>query len=181
MLGDPHQDAFKAAAEPTLARIRRDRARAPRALKKVITVVAGKLFHPSLNATEAWKDAGIKDRALRPAFKDFTHTSLSRYIAGARIEVADVLMSITDLDLASISLRLGYTYHPTFTENYKRLKGELPSEVTREPPAPPLIDDVTSLKAGRGLLDEDAVVPYVEDLLRIYPTAAKRIRIGACP
>ena len=57
------QDAFKAAAEPTLARIRRDRARAPNALKKVFTVVVGKLFHPSLNATGAWKDAGIKDRA----------------------------------------------------------------------------------------------------------------------
>ncbi len=178
MLGD-HQDAFKAAAEPTLARIRRDRARAPSALKKVFTVVAGKLFQSSLDATKAWKDAGIKDHALRSAFRDFTHTSLSRYIAGARIEVAGVLMAITDLDLASISLRVGYTYHPTFTANYKRLKGKLPSEVAREPPAPPLIDDETSLKAGRGLLDEDAVVPYVEDLLRIYPTAARLVRVGA--
>ncbi|MCP3957032.1 MAG: hypothetical protein GY719_04185 [bacterium] len=56
-----------------------------------------------------------------------------------------------------------------------------PSEVPRERSAPPLIDDETSLEAGRGLLDEDALVRYVEDLLRIYPTAAKRIRIGTRP
>ncbi len=44
MLGDSHRDAFKAAAEPTLARIRRDRARAPDALKEVVAVVAGDLL-----------------------------------------------------------------------------------------------------------------------------------------
>ncbi len=49
---DPYQDAFKAAAEATRARIRRDRARAPKALKKVLTVVASRLFDPLLNATE---------------------------------------------------------------------------------------------------------------------------------
>ena len=46
---------------------------------------------------------------------------------------------------------------------------------------PPLIDGGTALKAGRGLLDEHAVMCFVEDLLRIYPTVAGRIGIGACP
>ncbi len=179
---DPYQDAFKAAAEATRARIRRDRARAPKVLKKVFTVVASRLFHPSLNATRAWKAAGVRDRALGTLFKACTKVSLSCYIAVARIEVAEFLMAITDLDLASISERVGYTYYATFTENYKRLKeGTLPSDVPRERLTPPLTDDETSLKAGRGLLDEDAVVRHMEDLLRIYPTAAKRVHIGACP
>ncbi|MCP3957596.1 MAG: AraC family transcriptional regulator [bacterium] len=178
---DPCRDAFKAAAEATRARIRRDRARAPKVLKKVFTVVAARLFHPSLNATSAWKAAGVRDRALGAVFKALTEVSLSRYIAAARIEVAHVLMAITDLDLASISERVGYTYYATFTENYRRLKRRLPSEVPRERLPPPLIDDETSLEAGRGLLDAAAVVRYVEDLLRIYPTAAKPIHIGACP
>ncbi len=168
-----YEDAFKAAAESTRARIRRDRARAPSALSRVFTIVAGRLFHPSLNATQAWKAAGIKDRALRAVFKESTHTSLSRYIVGARIEVANVLMSTTDLDLASISLRVGYTYHPTFADNYKRLKGRLPSEVARSALTSPLIDDETSLKAGRGLLGDEAAGRHVRDLLRIYPRAAK--------
>ncbi len=176
---DPYQGAFKAAAEATRARIRRDRARAPKVLKKLFTVVAARLFHPSLNATEAWRAAGVRDRALGTEFKAFAGTSLKGYIEAARIEVAAVLMAITDLDLFSISERIGYTYHPTFTEAYKRQKGKLPSEVAREPWAPPLVDDETSLKAGRGLLDEDAMVRHVEDLLRLCPAAARRIRAAA--
>ncbi len=176
---EPHQDAFKAAAQATRARIRRDRAQAPRALRRLFTVVATKLFHPSLNANEAWKAAGIRDRTLRTVFRDATDTSLGRYIAAARIEVADVLMITTDLGLTSISLRVGYIYHPTFAENYKRLKGKKPSAVVRETLPPPETDDATSLMAVRGVLDEDAAVRHIEELLRIYPSAAKRIQGAA--
>ncbi len=178
---DPYRDAFKAAAGATRARIQRDRARAPRVLKRVFTVVASRLFHPTLNATEAWKRAGVRDRGLGTAFEAFAKVSLKCYIEAGRIEVADVLMATTDLDLFSLSEKLGYTYYPTFAEAYMRQNGKLPSEVPREHLMPPLIDDGTSLKVGRGLLDEDAFVRHVEDLLRIYPTAAGRIHIGACP
>ncbi len=178
---DPYRDAFKAAADATRARIRRDRARAPKALKKVFTVVASRLFDPSLDATKTWKAAGVKDRALGTLFKAYTEVSLKQYIEARRIEVADVLMAITDLDLATISEKLGYTHYPTFTDAYKRQRNKLPSEVAREHWMRPLIDDGASLKAGRGLLDEDALVRHVEDLLRIHPAAARRIRIGTCP
>ena len=174
---DPNQEAFRAAAEATKARIRHDCERAPDALKKVLAIVADHLFQ--LDATGAWQAAGVRNRALEPLFQAFTETSLSGYIAAARIEVAVVLMAITDLDLSAISEKVGYTYHPTFTENYKRLKGKLPSKATRERLPPPLIDDETSLLARLGLLDEDAIVRYVEDLLRIRPTAASRVRASA--
>ncbi len=178
---DPYRDAFKAAADATRARIRRDRARAPKALKKVFTVVASRLFDPSLDATKTWKAAGVKDRALGTLFKAYTEVSLKQYIEARRIEVADVLMAITDLDLATISEKLGYIHYPTFTDAYKRQRNKLPSEVAREHWMRPLIDDGASLKAGRGLLDEDALVRHVEDLLRIHPAAARRIQIGTCP
>ena len=174
---DPNQEAFRAATEATKARIRHDCERAPDALKKVLAIVADQLFQ--LDATGAWQAAGVRNRALEPLFQAFTETSLSGYIAAARIEVAVVLMAITDLDLSAISEKVGYTYHPTFTENYKRLKGKLPSQATRERLPPPLIDDETSLLARLGLLDEDAIVRYVEDLLRIRPTAASRVRASA--
>ena len=177
---DPHQDAFKAAAEAARARILRDRARAPRVLKKVFTVVGRRLFHPSLNATAAWKAAGVKDRALGTVFRAATDVSLRWYIEARRIEAADVVIGTTDLSLFSISEKVGFIHYPTFSEAYKRQKGKLPSEVARECLAPPLIDDATSLKAGRGLLDEDEAVEHVENLLRIYPTAAQRIA-GAVP
>ena len=178
---DPYQAAFKAAAEATRARIWRDRARAPKILKKVFTVVARRLFEPSLNASKAWKAAGIRDRALGTVFKAYAQVSLKQYIETRRIEVADILMATTGLDLFSISERLGYTHYPTFTDAYKRQRNKPPSEVEREHLMPALIDDGTSLKAGRGLLDEDAVVRFVEDLLRIYPTVAGQIQIGVCP
>ncbi len=140
------------------------------------------LLHPSLNATKAWKVAGVRDRALGTVFKAYAQVSLKQYIEARRMEIADVLMATTDLDLYSISERLGYTHYPTFADAYKRHKGKKPSEVEREHLILPLIDDATSLKAGRGLLeDDDAVVRHVKDLLRIYPTAAGHIHVGSCP
>ncbi len=73
---DPHRDAFKAAVAATQARIRRDRARAPKALKKVFTAVAASLLHPSLNAAKAWEAAGVRDRSLTAEFRAFTKISL---------------------------------------------------------------------------------------------------------
>ncbi len=184
MFGDElHQGAFKAAAEATRARIRKDRGRAPSALRKVFTIVARRCFDPRLNATEAWKAAGIKDTALMSVFRQTTRTSLGRYIAAARIEVASVLMATTDLDLTSISERIGYTYPPTFAENYKRVKGKLPSEVAREQLPPPLIDDETSLKASRNLLDGPEMARHIQDLLQICPEAAEHLQLTAdnCP
>ncbi len=177
---EPHQTAFKAAAQATRARIRRDRARAPRALRKLFTVIASRLFHPSLNANEAWKEAGIRTHRLGGVFKEVAGTSLGQYIAAARIEVASALMATTDLQLTTVSLSVGYTHHPTFADNFKRLKGKLPSRVARKALPPPLIDDEMSLKAGRGLLDDDTAVDHIEQLLRIYPVAANRVREAIC-
>ena len=175
---DLYHGAFKAAAEATRARIRRDRRRAPDALKKLLAVLASRVLDPLLDATVALKAAGFKGSGIWTVFKGFTKTTPARYIADARIEVADLALVITGLDLASISEKVGYTHYPTFAENYQRRKGKKPSEVARPRLAPPRIDLETSLKAGRGLLDDDALVRLVEDLRRIYPTAAKRFGGG---
>ena len=179
MGGGQHEGTFKAAAQATRSRIRRDRAGAPKPLAKVFTVVASKLFQPSLDANKAWRVAGIRDCAKRVRFTRSTGVSLSRYIAAARIEVADVLMAATDLDLGTLSMKVGFDYYPTFAETYQRVKGQKPSDVARPHlPTRPIVDDQTPLAAARGLLDDDAVIHYVEDLLRIYPSAAGRIREG---
>ena len=177
MLGtDPYHDAFRAAAQAARAGIRHDRARAPNALKQVFEVVE---HDPTLDATTVCQAAGIGERAMRPVFRGTTGISLSRYLTERRIEAADVLRMVTDLKLAPISERVGYAHYRTFVNSYKRLKGELPSKMAREPLPPPLIDDETSLLAGRGLLDEAATVAHIEDLLKLYPAAAGHIRSGA--
>ncbi|MEM7350400.1 MAG: helix-turn-helix transcriptional regulator [Acidobacteriota bacterium] len=171
-----HKEAFKTVARPILARIRRDRELAPRPLKKVFTVVATELFDSSLNAEAAWKAAGIRSHTAPAVFKEATGTSLGQYIAVARIEVARALMATTDLTITEISLAVGYNYPPTFAENYKKLRGKLPSEVVRQVPPPPLIDDARSLEAGRGLLDADEMAAHIKDLLRLSPAAAGLVR-----
>lgn len=178
---DPHRDAFKAAVAATRARIRRDRARAPKALKKVFTAVAARLLHPSLNAAKAWKAAGVRDRSLTAEFRAFAKVSLKQYIEACRIEIAAVLMEITYLDLYSISEKIGYTHYPTFTDAFRRQKNILPSDVVRQHLPPPEVGDGTSLRAGRGVLDDDAFVRYVKDLLPMYPAAEKHVHIGPCP
>ena len=120
---EQYEKNFQAAAQATRARIRRDRAKAPHSLREVFTVVANRLFQHSLTANEVWRVAGVRDCAIRVAFTHATGVPLGRYIAAARIEVADVLLAVTDLDLGSISLKLGYTYHPTFTEKLQTLEG----------------------------------------------------------
>ena len=178
--GDPHRKAFKAAADATRARIRRDRAHAPASLKKLFTVVSRRLFDPELNAGEAWKAAGIKDRAMGIVFKASTNLSLKQYIEARRIEVGTVLILLTDLDLFSISEKIGYALYPTFADAYKRQKKMLPSEVVREYLPPPLIEDATSLRVGRGLLDDEEIRRHVEELKQIYPTLAEGDQSAGC-
>ncbi|MCP4006900.1 MAG: helix-turn-helix domain-containing protein, partial [bacterium] len=119
---------------------------------------------------------------MTAVFRAFTEgLGLKQYIEARRIEVAAVLILITNLDLDSISEKIGYTHYPTFTEAYKRQKKILPSGVVREHLPPPEVDDGTSLRAGRGLLTVDAFVRYVEDLMPLYQGAEKDVHIGPCP
>ncbi|MEM7583637.1 MAG: helix-turn-helix domain-containing protein [Acidobacteriota bacterium] len=176
----PYHAALQAATEATRARIQRDRANAPNPLKKVFTVLVKRFLQPSLNATEAWKAAGIKDTGVMVTFKQATGSTLVQYIAAARIEVAVVLMTTTELGLSTISQLVGYTYHPTFTDNFRRVMGKRPSEVERQPMPMALIGDEISLRAGRGLLEPDEMVTYIEHLMRICPEATVLIRKKLC-
>ena len=113
-------------------------------------------------------------------FKDATQTTLARYIAGGRIEVAHVLRITTDLSLASIAERVGFNSYRAFLDTYQRLKKKSPSEKRQRLP-PPLLDDETGLLAVRGLLDEEGLVRFMRDLLKVYSSKARRVReeIGA--
>ncbi len=173
MARDRETDALHNAAAPTLEEIRRHRARAPGELKKVFTVIARCLFDLKLNAMWAWEQAGIRNHALTAVFKDLTGLSLKPYIARARINVAEVLLQTTDWKLSTISVLIGYLNHPTFADNYLRVKKILPSQVPRMAPKQQLIDDATAQRAVRADLDEDEAVDFLSKFLRIYPHTEK--------
>ena len=145
------------------------------------TLPPGLFGRASLFSMWPSRSALLSNARLAAMIREEIDAALIERIARGADERRILLVATTDLDLYAISERIGYTHYPTFADAYKRQKGKKPSEVEREHLILPLIDDVTSLKAGRGLLDDDAVVRHVEDLLRIYPTAAGRIQIGTCP
>ena len=61
MYRDPVHQARDAAAEGTLEEMRRDRDRMPPRLRPLLSYLLGHLFDPELNATRAWRKAGIRD------------------------------------------------------------------------------------------------------------------------
>ncbi len=182
MARDLYLHALRVAAAPALERIRRDRKRAPLALKKVFTIVARDLFREKLTASLVWSRAEIRDHRLHAVFRDVTDCSLKAYIDEARIEVAELLLHTSDLDLGTIGGLIGYSYHATFIDAFGRVKeGARPSEVPRLPPRRSLIDVATSVRAGRGELDDAEAVAYHEQFLRIYPHVAERLQASAEP
>lgn len=140
------KDAFGIAKRVLQERVRRDRSLAPGYLKKVFTVVARRLFDASLTPQEAYRAAGIKERASKSMFSRVTGSSLGRYINRARIDAAEYLILVTDLKLTEISSKVGYAHHRTFVDNYRRLKGKRPPAGPRKPMPPPLIDDEITLR-----------------------------------
>ena len=135
MFRDRAQDALLIAAAPTLKRIGRHRKRVPERLEKLLAYleIGENLFHPDLNATEAWKKARIRDHSLTTVFRDFTGRSLAVYITEARIEVAKRMLQSTDLAIGKIGRAVGYSYHRTFLNAYRRVESKKPSEEPRRP------------------------------------------------
>ena len=170
------REVLRIAAARTLKRIRHDRRRAPQTLKKLFSVILRDLFKPRLKSEYAWDQAGIRDHALGAVFKQLTEVSLKQYIHQARIEVAKILISTTDLDLATISMMIGYDYHPTFAKNFKLLDGRLPSKVPRLGTDGPTIDDVTAIMYVRGELSHDEADDFLNQSLPTYPRLAKQYR-----
>ncbi len=171
------REVLRIAAAETLRVIRRDRRQAPQSLKKLFAVIARDLFKPEMKAQYAWKKAGIKNHSLGTVFKELTGVSLKRYINRARIEVARVLICTTDLQLATISMMLGYDYHPTFAKNFKQLNdGKLPSKLPRLGTDGPTIDDVKWMMFGRGELEDDEAEDCLRSGHQLYPKPAARLQ-----
>lgn len=171
---DPYHEAIKAAKNATRARIREDRKRAPEALKRLFDVIGSDLFDSLFNATRAWRTARLNDRDMGEAFKATTETTLACYIADRRLDAARVLRLTTGLKLPKIAEKVGFATYRTFSNNYKLVKQKPPSEGRQLLP-PPVIDLETGLLGLHGLLDGDKLVPFFEDLLKIYPSDADRV------
>ncbi len=176
MSRDRVQEALKIAAAPTLEEMRAERERLPPKLAKVITYLTHHLSEVKLNATRAWKRAGIADHSLSPAFREATGWTLRQYIERLRLEVADrMIRTAPDVELGWISLAVGYEHHGTFLNAYGKWLRETPT-AARSDPGPPEIDYLTWRRGWRGRLDVGESWRVFEAWLRIYPAVEERLR-----
>lgn len=168
-------EALEIAAAPTLEDMRSDRKALPRRLSRLMTYLVNHLFDLQLNATRAWRKAGIRDHSLSTTFRATTGMTLRRYIERRRLEVADRMVLAGDVKIGRISLAVGYDHHGTFVAAYKKWFEELPSEARRKP-GPPEIDYLRWRRGVRGELDPEAAWHVHEKWLRLYPSVEKRLR-----
>ena len=73
----------------------------------------------------------LNESYLSDIFKRATNTTLSRYLAGVRIEKAKQLLLYTDYTLDIIASRTGFSEYRHFISTFKRLCAETPSQFRR--------------------------------------------------
>ena len=75
---------------------------------------------------------GLNESYLSDMFKRVTHTTLSRHLAGVRVEKAKQLLLYTDYTLEIIASRTGFKEYRHFISTFKRLCSETPSQFRKK-------------------------------------------------
>lgn len=75
------------------------------------------------------KIALLSGTKLKKCFKIKTGLTITEYIQRKRIDMAEIILSSTDLNVKSVAESVGYRSHSRFSRLYKRYKGVSPSKV----------------------------------------------------
>lgn len=179
------RDALRAAAAPTLERIRRDEDRVGSKLKPLVAYIADHLFSPDLTVGQLKQACGIRDNSVALHFHREVGQPPHVYISRARIEVAVALMRQSNLPVWRVSELLGYSSIQVFSRAFFRLTGRRPLAVRKEDrgsgdsprpdqlepiyeEAPPLFDDLLRRVTRHELTDAEAG-ELIRRLLLSYP------------
>lgn len=111
-----------------------DRKLAPRHVKKVEEYIESHADE-ALTPGELAQLAGVSLRTLYAGFKDFRQVSPMEHLRNVRLQkVRDELNrddQAADCSVTEIAIRWGFTHMGRFSQEYKRMFGELPSETKR--------------------------------------------------
>lgn len=77
------------------------------------------------------KIAMMSGTKLKNVFKQKYHMSITEYIQRKRMNIAETLLSTTELEIRAIAKSVGYTSHSRFTTLFKKYKGIYPREVRK--------------------------------------------------
>lgn len=77
------------------------------------------------------KIAMMSGTKLKNVFKQKYHMSITEYVQRKRMNIAETLLSTTELEIRAIAKSVGYTSHSRFTTLFKKYKGIYPREVRK--------------------------------------------------
>ena len=177
-MNDEAKTVFDEAHAETIARIRADRARAPRRLKPLLAYLEDHLFDPDLDYQRLKKVCSVRDNNLPTVFHRALGLPPAAYIRDCRLETAWRLLTETDLKIGRIGEVLGYSSIQTFGRAFKRWCGVSPAAFRRrqkkdEAAGRPWTDISPSIarRAVSGQLNAQEVQELLRRLLQIYPNA----------
>lgn len=173
---------IREAKAETLARVRKDRERAPQPLKPLLRYLEDHLFDPDLDYQKLKLICEVRDNNLPTFFHRALGLPPAAYIRDCRLETAWRLLSETDLRVGHIAELLGYSSIQTFGRAFKRWCGVSPAafrrQQKRDAEAGRPWTDVrpsTARRAVSGQLEAHEVRALLQRLLKIYPSAGDRL------
>jgi AraC family transcriptional regulator len=99
-----------------------------RVLALVIAAIEARL-EGTITVSELAGVANIPDRAFSEAFRDAAGMPVYQFVLQRRAERAEGLLRMTELPLAEVAQRSGFTHQAHMTRVLKRLKGVTPSRI----------------------------------------------------
>ncbi len=127
-------------AAPVLARIERDRRRAPGHLKPLLAAMAEEIFEPDLDLDHIARAAGLEagiGGGTHPRFAelgDELGQPAWSYLREARLEIAARLLLETPISLLDVGRMVGYSSPSSFRREMRRFLGMPASEYRRRAP-----------------------------------------------
>jgi len=85
-------------------------------------------FTSRITLSELTRRTAISGTNFNILFRQFTGTSLKKYITNKRIEYASTLVASSELPMHEISRMAGYDDFSTFYRNFKKVTGSTPTE-----------------------------------------------------
>ncbi|MCP4659098.1 MAG: helix-turn-helix transcriptional regulator [bacterium] len=120
--------ALDEAAKETLKRIDADREKVPSEIRRLLLHIRKHLFTEGFGVAELKRAFGEAGQELMDEFRIAVGEPPSKYISGARLEIASRLLRDSSLSVGMIGLLVGYSNIRTFSAAFKRWSGKPPRE-----------------------------------------------------
>jgi AraC-like DNA-binding protein len=100
----------------------------PRDIRALLEHIHENAFEPALTAQSAKASLGLRNHNVSTHFRHVIGLSIREYIESLRLEAADRLLRVEDLEVYLVAMAVGYDHTETFCRAFQRRFGVTPSE-----------------------------------------------------